>query len=121
MTLPPWIAKNAARVAAVALLLALVGALFALRSCGTARTARTAERLAVGQRGAALDSGADAVRTIGNAHAAETEIHNIVKDGTDAITAAPAGNSNDAADRATCRLRSYRHSDECVALLGPAS
>lgn len=84
-------------------------------------TSKTETRLATGQAGAALQSGADAVETIGNAHAAEIQTHAIVKDGQDAINAAPAGDSNDAADRAACRMRSYRNQPRCIALLGPVA
>jgi len=113
--------KTAARMILGLSIVALLVGLFALHSCQTARTAKTGEKLATGQRGAAIESGSDAVQTIGNAMVNEAEIQTTVKDGTDAINAAPAGNSNDAADRATCRLRSYRHSGKCVALLGPTS
>lgn len=90
-----------------------------LRSCDQARTAKTQADLAKGQAGAALQSGHDAVETLGNAGARENQIHATVKDGTDAIREAPAGNSNDAADRAACGLRSYRRQPRCIALLGP--
>lgn len=85
-----------------------------------ARSAKTQAGLAKGQAGAAMESGQDAVGTVGNTSARETGIDRTVEEGTDEIDRAPAGNSNDAADRATCRLRSYRHLPKCVALLGPA-
>lgn len=91
-----------------------------LRSCEQARSAKTQADLAKGQAGAAVQSGHDAVETLGNAAAREAEIRDTVKDGTDAIEKAPAGDSNDAADRAACQLRSYRHQPRCIALLGPA-
>jgi hypothetical protein len=100
---------------------AIVGTLVALRSCQSAQTARTESKLAKGQAGAALQSGSDAVETIGNASAREAEIHTTVQEVQNAINTAPAGDSNDAAVRAACRLRSYRHQPKCVALLGPVA
>jgi hypothetical protein len=108
-----------AKVIAGLAIVALILGLFALRSCNSARTAKTETRLATGQRGAAIESGTDAVQTTGNISAAETARQTTVKEGSDAINAAPAGDSNDAAERAACRLRSYRHSGKCIALLGP--
>lgn len=109
------------RVAIGAVLMALLAGLFMLRSRNTVRTAAAETRLATGQRGAAIESGHDAVQTLGNAQAAEQATHVIVKEGKDAIDQAPGGDSNAAADRAACRMRSYRRSGKCVALLGPAA
>jgi hypothetical protein len=119
--MPDISAATLSRIALAAALIALLAGLFALRSCNSARTAGAEARLAAGQQGAAIASGHDAVQTLGNAQMAEEAIHTTVKEGTDAINQAPGGNSNDAADRAACRLRSYRHSGKCVALLGPVA
>ncbi len=116
-----WVRDNVAKAVAIAVIALLVVGVLFLRSCQQERSANARAKLATGQAGAALESGSDAVQTIGNTMANETDIHATVKDGTDAINAAPAGNSNDAADRAACRLRSYRHSARCVALLGPVA
>jgi hypothetical protein len=116
-----WIRANLAKLVVIVAVILIVGGLLFLRSCETARTAKTAEKLATGQRGAAIESGADAVQSTGNVSATETARLSTVKEGTDAIHEAPAGDSNDPADRAACRLRSYRHSDKCVALLGPVA
>ena len=116
-----WLEKNAMKLLAALACVALVLALITMRSCSATNTAKTETRLATGQAGAAIESGTDAVQTIGNAQTNETDIHANVKEGTDAIQSAPAGNSNDAADRAACRLRSYRNSSKCVALLGPVA
>ena len=119
--MPAIPAATLIRITLGATLIALLVGLIALRSCNTARTAGTETRVAMGQRGAAIESGSDAVQTIGNAQAAEQITHATVKEGTDAINQAPGGGSNDAADRAACRLRSYRHSGKCIALLGPVA
>ena len=78
-----------------------------------------AEARYANQTGAAVrESAKDAIATTGAAHARETDIQNQVERSTDEINAAPAGNSNAAADRAACGLRSYRHTPRCRALLG---
>lgn len=119
--MPALSAETLRRIALGAILVALVAGLIALRSCHSARTAATASRVATQQHGAAIASGSDAVGTIGNAQAREEAIHQTVQEGIDAINQAPGGNSNDAADRAACRLRSYRRSGKCIALLGPVT
>ena len=116
-----WLGARAAQIIFLVGIIALIATVISIRSCGSAQTAKTETKLATGQAGAAIESGADAVNTVGNAAASETAIHQTAKEGTDAIHAAPAGDSNDAADRAACRMRVYRHSPKCVALLGPAS
>lgn len=105
----------------LALAVLLVGAiLFGLSQCQRARTAGAEAKIAKGQASAAIESGKDAVETLGNATAREAGVRDAVKGGIDEIDRAPAGDSNDAADRATCRMHSYRHQPRCVALLGPA-
>ena len=115
-----WLERFGSYIALGAIVLAVLAGLLVLKSCNDARTAGTQTKLATGQKDAAIDSGHDAVETLGNATANETAIHGTVKDGTDEIQKAPAGDSNAAAERATCRLRSYRRTSKCVALLGPA-
>ena len=116
-----WFAGNAARLIFIAGLFVLIATVISIRSCAGVHSAKTETNLAVGQGAAAIASGADAVNTLGNAAANATQIHQTAKEGTDAIQAAPAGDSNDAADRAACRMRIYRNSPKCVALLGPAA
>lgn len=114
---------NALRIAAavLAVLALVIVPLVVLRSCQSAGTGKTQAKLSQGQTDAAIASGQDAVETIGNAAARETEIDRSVKDGTDAINHAPAGDSNDAADRAACGMRSYRDLPRCRALLHPGA
>ncbi|MES2450301.1 MAG: hypothetical protein V4610_07015 [Pseudomonadota bacterium] len=109
------------RIALATILSAVLASFLALRSCSTARNAETEARLATGQRGAEIESGRDAVQTLGNAQTAEQAIHETVKEGRNAINQAPGGDSNDAANRAACRLHSYHHSGKCIALLGPVA
>jgi predicted negative regulator of RcsB-dependent stress response len=104
---------------AVVVMVAL--AVFGWNQWQATRGAKTQAALSKNQAGAALQSGADAVGTLGNVTAAEQDRQTQVKDGTNEIDHAPAGNSNDAADRAACRLRSYRTQPKCIALLGPVA
>jgi hypothetical protein len=116
--LPSWLTATAAKALALAVLLAIVGALIALSQCHKAQTAGVTADLATKQAGAAIQSGADSVATTSNVQAATDARQTTVKEATDAIDQAPGGNSNDAALRASCKLRSYRHSKQCIALLG---
>ena len=115
-----WIRANILPVFIVAAIIVVLGVLL-FDQWQRARGAETSERIAKGQRGAAIESGSDAVQTIGNTQASETETHQTVKDATNAINSAPAGDSNDTAERAACGLRAYRHTDRCITLLDPAS
>jgi len=101
--------------------LAITLVLFGWQQWRRARSAAVETGLVERQRGAAIESGSDAVRTIGNSISQESAVHAAVKEGMDEIDQAPGGDSNDAANRAACRLRSYRHSGKCVALLGPVA
>lgn len=80
--------------------------------------AKKEARIAKGQTKAAVASGAEAATTMGNVMAAEAAIDRTVKEGTDAIDRAEAGDSNDAAERAACGMRAYRDSERCAALRG---
>jgi hypothetical protein len=113
--------RLATRILIVAGIVCLLLAFLWLRSCDQARSAKTQANLSKNQAGAAIESGHDAVETLGNAGAREAEIHTTAKDGTDAIEKAPAGDSNAAAERAACGMRSYRHLPKCIALLGPVA
>lgn len=95
--------------------------LFVLFVTGTLRsmfTAKQEARVAKGQQGAATQAGGVAVNTMGNVMAADDEIDKAVKGGTDEIRTQPAGNSNDAALRALCRLPEYHPLERCARLRG---
>lgn len=98
--------------------------LFVLFVTGTLRsmfTAKQEARVAKGQQGAATQAGGVAVNTMGNVMAADDEIDKAVKGGTDEIRTQPAGNSNDAAVRAACRMRvSPADRERCARLRGPS-
>lgn len=114
-----WLRANIIPALIMAALLITLG-LFGWEQWQALRGVKTEVKVQAGQTGAAIASGHDAVQTIGNTQARETKIQQTVKDGTDEIDKAPAGDSNDASDRAACRMRAYRHSPKCVALFGAA-
>lgn len=104
-------ARTIALLVGVALLLGLIA--FALHQWNVARTAKTQSRIDRGQAEAATATASDALSTMGNATAAAQETDKTVQEGRDAIDNADAGNSNDAADRAMCRMRTYYDTERC--------
>ncbi|HEX8224459.1 MAG TPA: hypothetical protein VF605_11645 [Allosphingosinicella sp.] len=81
-------------------------------------SAKKEARIAKGQGKAMTKSAGEVGNTMSNVMAASEAIDETVEEGTDAIDKAEAGNSNDAADRAVCGMRSYRDSERCAALRG---
>jgi hypothetical protein len=65
--------RLATRILIVAGIVCLLLAFLWLRSCDQARSAKTTATLAKGQTGAAVESGHDAVETLGNTNAREAE------------------------------------------------
>lgn len=114
-----WVRANIVPALVIGLLL-IGAAMLAWNQWQSLRGAKVETKIETGQKGAAIASGSDAVQTIGNNQDRVTEIKQTVKDGTDEIDKATAGDSNDAADRAACRMRAYRNTSECIALLGAA-
>lgn len=105
----------------IVLCLALIfGGWFAYGSWQRSRAASIQTKIDKGQIDAGLKSGSNAVNTVGNNADNATAIDKTVKEGTNAIANAPAGNSNDAALREACRMRSFSGSDRCRELLQSA-
>lgn len=71
-----------------------------------------------GQARATGDAGVVALQVQGEIAAQRSQVDINVRGKIDAIQSAPAGDSNDAADRALCGMRSYRETGRCTALLG---
>jgi len=92
-----WIAKNIARIALVAIAVAVIAALLWLNSCQTARVAATDARLSNGMAGSAIGAAIDAGNTAAAAQAEQSNNQAIVKDTNDALknasTAAAAGDA----------------------------
>jgi uncharacterized protein (UPF0333 family) len=86
--------------------------------CSTIFSQKKQIALSKGQAGAAIDAGAEAMNTVSAVDRADQATERTVKEATDEIRKAPAGNSNDAAIRAACRLRQYQHHERCAALRG---
>lgn len=105
-------------------ILLLLGFLW-LRSCQEARTAGTVAKVAKGQAGAAIQSGADAANTIGNRMAADAATDQLTRENEDAIrnaegAAAPvAAPARDAGLASLCRRAAYRGKPECVQHAAP--
>ncbi len=73
-----------------------------------------------GQGEAGIKAGESAVETVGNNADKARQTDQTVKEGTDAIEKATAGDSNDVALRESCRMRSFVNTDRCRKLLQPA-
>lgn len=109
--LTPRIIAALVGIALVVLLL-----IFGPQACNSYFAARQEARNAKGQAEASVNSGAEAMNTVSNVSAGDDRIDAEVKGATDEIRAQPAGNSNNAALRASCRLRSFRDDERCAAL-----
>jgi predicted lipid-binding transport protein (Tim44 family) len=102
----------------VGLVLIILLVLFVTGTLRSMFTAKQEARVAKGQQGAATQAGGVAVNIMGNVMEADDAIDKAVKGGTDEIRTQPAGNSNDAALRAACRLPQYVNSERCARLRG---
>lgn len=109
-------AKAFAILAAIAL--AVLVLVWGPAACTSFFTAKKEAEVQRGQAGAATQSGAEAMNTVSAVETNAQATREAVKEGTDAIHAAPSGDSNDAADRAMCGLRSYRNHKRCAGLRG---
>lgn len=85
-------------------------------ACRSYFTAKQEARVAKGQAGAAIDSGAEAMNTVSNVAASDAASDQAKKDGLDAIRSAPEGQRGDATVRQSCKLRQYANSERCAAL-----
>jgi FtsZ-interacting cell division protein ZipA len=112
--LPELGTKLLAIIALVVVLLVVIGLLFS--QWQKRQAAETQGRLDRGQAEAAAASGQEAMNTVAAVEANAAETRDTVKEATREIEQAPDGNSNDAAERATCRLRLYYNSQRCAAL-----
>lgn len=97
----------------------VIAAMFAVQYAFT-RNAKTETKLAKGQAGAAVDSGKDAVTTLGNQQAAEQATDQVTKENEDAIRKAAGANApvaapvRDAGLASLCRRAAYRGDPRCV-------
>ena len=114
------LAKPLARILAIVAVVALVAVIVALNSCQRTQAAKTETRLATGQTGAALDSGRDAVGTLGNASAREDTITETGKANEHAIRETPGADValdpalNRVGARGLCRYAANRRKPQCV-------
>lgn len=104
-------------VAGLILVIILLGFL-QLRSCQQARQQAAQSKVDRGQAEAGIEAGAEAGNTLGNVQAADANIAATVQGGRDEIRSSPAGNSNAAAVRAACRMKSHQNNSRCRELNG---
>jgi hypothetical protein len=97
-------------------LLLIVVAFLYLQSCQQNRQRAAQSKVDKGQSGASIQSGTDAMNTMGNVVEGDARIDATVKGGVDAILTQPAGHSNAAAVRAACRMRSHCSDRRCAEL-----
>lgn len=120
-----WLAENALRLVLGLVAVMCIISLITLNRCSAARTAGTEAKLATGQAGAAIQSGADAVDTIGNTQANEAAADITTKENDDEIRNAPGASApvdpavRDAGLRSLCRRASYRSNPQCVQYAHP--
>lgn len=103
-------------------LLIAAAALIALAIAGTItfqhwRNGAAQAKVDNSQARAGTDAGVHTIEITGDVARSRAEIELTVKEGSHAIQSAPAGDSNDAALRAACGMRSYSHAGGCAAVL----
>lgn len=106
----------APRIIAGLIMFALVAFLliFGPSMCSRYFAEKKAGEVAQGQGKATLDALDEANRTAAELDRREGEISTQTKGLADDIRAAPAGDSNAAADRSLCGLAAYRNSERCA-------
>lgn len=110
----------ARRVVLIGLAVFIVAVIGGVQSCRMASTAKTEAKLATGQTGAALASGADAVATVGQTQANDAATDTITRENDRAIrqapgAAAPVDHSvHDVGLRSLCKRAAYRGRPECL-------
>ena len=117
----PSRARNFVILAVAALVFALAFAGVLLWSAWQARAvAKTEAKLSANQTEAVLESGQDAVATVGQTHAAEVRIDVVTRENERAIRQAPGADApvdpalDAAARRGLCRYAAYRRQPECL-------
>ncbi|WP_447724654.1 hypothetical protein [Sphingomonas koreensis] len=98
----------------------VIAILFGLSQCERARTAGTEAKVSKGQTDAAIESGSDAVDTLGNRSAADVTGDRISQENEDAIRKAEGANApvagpvRDAGLASLCRRAAYSRDPRCV-------
>ncbi len=113
-----WIAKLTFRSVAYIALALLIAAflMWGPQACNNYFAAKTQGRLDKANVEAIVDTSEETLKTVdANADKAGT-IDATVEEAKDEIRNAPDGFSNDAALRASCRMRQYRDLERCAAL-----
>jgi len=93
----------------------LAVAVLGLAKCTYDRAAKTEIKLSKGQAGAAVQSGSDAVETLGNRMQADAAGDKVVTETKDEIhNANDSASATAAGRRGLCRLAGYRGKPECM-------
>ena len=100
-----------AMVATGLLILALLA--FGLRQCQSNKRLKTENRVAEGQQGAAVESGAEAIATASRVATSDDATDAQVAAAQAEIAAAAKGQKGVAAKRAACRFKAYRDTPQC--------
>lgn len=93
-------------------------------ACQKIRSLKAQARMDQAQQAGRVGAEQETMNTIGNNAGKAEQTDRTVKEGSNDIRKAPGADaqvdprSRDAARRAACRMRAYRGSDECRALLG---
>lgn len=113
-----WMAKLTFKtVSMIVAALLLAGLLmWGPQACNNYFSAKKEARVIKGQAEAGMQSGEIAVSKTGENAAKAEQIDTTVEEAKNEIRTAPDGFSNNAALRASCRLRSYYDSEQCAAL-----
>jgi len=110
----------AKRIIGGAILVALLAILFTLQQCSTARTAKTEAKLSGKQAEAAMQSGTDAVETVGRTIEYERHVDYITRENERAIQTAPGADAPVDPDLARvarerlCQRAAYHQHPDCV-------
>jgi hypothetical protein len=102
-----------------AIVLTLIGLMliaafvFGTSQCASRKTAEKQAEVSQGQAGAAIDSGSEAMNTVGNVMTNDAATDALVGMGQTEIAAATQGTKGKAAKRAACRLRAYKDTPQC--------
>lgn len=108
-----------------AVVVLVIAGLLVLKSCNDARSAKTQAKLSTGQAGAAIDSGKDAVNTLGNRTAADDAGDTITKENSDAIHNAQGADApvtpavRDAGLASLCRRAAHKRDPKCLQRANP--
>jgi len=111
-----FLASTIGKVVAALIVVVLILGVLQVRSCQQARQQAAQSKVDRGQGEAGIEAGAEAGNTVSNVMEADQRVDQTVRGGRDEILSQPAGQSNAAAIRAACRMRSHCGDRRCAEL-----